>query len=258
MTIPYVQTQTVTQPVYPQNASGATFNIGTGAVPTSQPAVANSAQGTNIAGGANGVTINIIGASVNPNGANIYNAAPTTVGAMPAYDKDYYIKNMAQTSPVTQQQAPTVPIGATNINANQQDNNKTVAKKDIVLLTDEYIKTLENYIRNDNPDIKLMGAKELMKRFREDESRKNDPALTSLLNLTLQSRYSTVKAVGLGIIKNGWAQGDQFTQQLLSQIQQSNTGYGLDALDAAEAALKSAGKTIKVVDNNPPKSKEKK
>ena len=129
-------------------------------------------------------------------------------------------------------------------------------KKDIVLLTDEYIQTLENYLRNDNPDIKLMGAKELMKRFREDDSRKNDLALTNLLNLTLQSKYSLVKMVGLSIIQNGWAKGDDFTQQLLAQIQQSKTGFGLDALDAANAALKSAEQTIKVVDNNPPKNEK--
>lgn len=53
----------------------------------------------------------------------------------------------------------------------------------------------------------------------------------------------------------GWAQGDALTQQLLAQIQQSSSGYGLDALDAANAALKTAGKTVKVIDNNPPKQK---
>lgn len=101
-----------------------------------------------------------------------------------------------------------------------------------------------------------MGAKEVMKRFREDESRKGDPALTALLNLMLQSKYSSVKMIGMGILENGWAQGDSLTQQLLGQIQQSKSGYGLDALDAAQAALKTAGQTIKVVDNNPPKPKE--
>ena len=149
---------------------------------------------------------------------------------------------------------PSVTVGAQSMQNTQTNNNQKT--KDIVLLTDDYIKTLENYIRNDNPDIKLMGAKELMKRFREDESRKNDPALTSLLNLTLQSKYSPVKMVGMGILQNGWAQGDALTQQLLSQIQQSESGYGLDALDAANAALKTAGKTVKVIDNNPPKPKE--
>ena len=59
-------------------------------------------------------------------------------------------------------------------------------------------------------------------------------------------------------MNNGWAQGDNFTRQLLAQIQQSKSGYGLDALDAAEAALKSAGNTVKIPDNNPDSSKDKK
>ena len=157
-----------------------------------------------------------------------------------AYDKTYYTQ-------------PTVPIGASGLNDTQKQSETTTAKKNIVLLTDEYIKTLENYIRNDNPDIKLMGAKELMNRFKEDESRKNDPALTALLNLTLQSKYSNVKMIGMGILQNGWAQGDALTQQLLAQIQQDKSGYGLDALDAAKAALKSAGQVVQVNDPNPPK-----
>lgn len=237
-----IQTQNVTNPVMPANASGATFNIGSNAANT-------PTNGVNVpTNGANGVTINIIGASVNPNGANIYNAGGNSALPGQAYDKNYYLNNLAQ-KPTT----PTVPIGAQKVQENQ--TNKDKPTKDIVLLTDEYIKTLENYIRNDNPDIKLMGAKELMKRFREDESRKNDPALTSLLNLVLQSKYSPVKMVGLSILNGGWAQGDALTQQLLAQIQQSSSGYGLDALDAANAALKTAGKTVKVIDNNPPKQK---
>ena len=232
-----IQTQNITNPVVPANASGATFNIAPGFVPNNSSA--------------SGVTINIIGASVNPNGANIYNAATTSGAPGQAYDKSYYLNNMAS-QPAQNQ--PSVTIGSQTLQ-NTQQNDKNKPTKDIVLLTDDYIRTLENYIRNDNPDIKLMGAKELMKRFREDESRKNDPALTNLLNLVLQSRYSPVKMVGLGILQGGWAQGDALTQQLLAQIQQSNSGYGLDALDAANAALKTAGKTVKVVDNNPPKSK---
>ncbi len=230
---PYTQVQSMPQTTA-GNTSGATFNIGTG-TPGSIP--------TN----ASGVTINIIGASVNPNGANIYNnnAAPVPNNA---YDKSYYTMHPQ----IHASQVPTVPVGASSLNAaNTKAEEKP--KKNIVLLTDDYIKTLENYIRNDNPEIKLMGAKELMQRFKEDESRKNDPALTALLNLLLQSKYSNVKMIGTAILENGWAQGDALTQQLLAQIQQSNTGYGLDALDAAQAALKTAGQTIKVDDPNPPK-----
>lgn len=234
----YVQTQTMPAAQSSAGSSGAVFNIG-GNAPNSIPV-----------NGASGVTINIVGASVNPNGANINNTYNGAALPGQAYDKSYYTMQQPQTT-------PTVPVAASGLNnTNEADKNKP--KKDIVLLTDDYIRTLENYIRNDNPDIKLMGAKELMKRFREDESRKNDPALTALLNLTLQSKYSNVKMVGLGILQNGWAQGDALTQQLLAQIQQQKTGYGLDALDAADAALKTAGQTVKVVDPNPPKEKEKK
>ena len=152
-------------------------------------------------------------------------------------------------------QPPTVPVAASSLNNANNTNKKEPPKKNIVLLTDEYIQTLENYLRSNNPDIKLMAAKELMNRFREDESRKNDQALINLLNLTLQSKYSQVKMVGMSIIENGWTRGDALTQQLLAQIQQSQSGYGLDALDAANAALKSAGQTIKVDDLNPEYSK---
>lgn len=238
---PNIPTQTVANATAPSNTNGATFNIGTG-TPGSIP--------VNNTPGASGVTINIMGASVNPNGANINNTYNTTGAPGQAYDKNYYINNPVQAS-----QTPTVPVASTGLDGKKDD--KDLPKKDIVLLTDEYIQTLENYLRNDNPDIKLMGAKELMKRFREDESRKNDIALTNLLNLTLQSKYSAVKMIGMGIIDNGWAQGDSMTQQLLAQIQQSSTGYGLDALDAASAALKSAGQTIKVVDNTPKQEKDK-
>ncbi len=227
--------QSQAMPVQSAGTTGATFNIGTntpGSIPVN---------------GANGVTINILGASVNPNGANINNTYNSSQPGQ-AYDKNYYTMQ----SPI----APTVPVAAAQLAQDKNVKDKNLPKKDIVLLTDDYIRTLENYIRNDNPDIKLMGAKELMKRFREDESRKNDPALTALLNLTLQSKYSNVKMVGMGILQNGWAQGDALTQQLLAQIQQSKTGYGLDALDAAQAALKTAGQTVKVVDPNPPKQKD--
>lgn len=202
----------------------------------------------------NGVNIVIYNPSVNPNGANINNTVNQSGQPGQAYPANYYINQPGNALANGNQ-----PLAAGGLKTDEKKtDDKDKPKKDIVQLTDEYVKTLENYLRNPNPDIKLMGAKELMKRFREDDSRKNDIALTNLLNLTLQSKYSTVKMVGMAIVTNGWASGDDLTKQLLAQIQQSSGSYGLDALDASEAALKSAGKTIKVVDNNPDFSKEKK
>lgn len=209
------------------------------------------------AASSNGVNIIIYNPSVNPNGANFNNTINNGSGQPgQAYPSNYYTTKPAESY------AKAIAAGGLKENEKTEDKKpeetKEKPKKDVVQLTDEYIKTLENYLRNPNPDIKLMGAKELMKRFREDESRKNDVALTNLLNLTLQSKYSNVKMIGMAIVSNGWASGDDLTRQLLAKIQQSSGSYGLDALDAAEAALKSAGKTVKIVDNNPDFSKEKK
>lgn len=215
-------------------------------IPVSAPAVNSN---TTAIPNTNGVNIVIYNPSVNPNGANFNNTYNTTNNpAQPgqAYPQNYYLREMAAQ-----------PIGASGLNAAEnKTEEKEKPQKDIVQLTDEYVKTLENYLRNANPDIKLMGAKELMKRFREDDSRKNDVALTNLLNLTLQSKYSPVRMIGMAIVSNGWASGDILTQQLLAAIQQTDGAFGLDALDAAEASLKSAGKTVKVPDNSPPKEKK--
>lgn len=204
-------------------------------------------------------------ATQNPNGANINNTYSGLPGQ--SYPPGYYINNNNNNNnpPNLQYKTPEpqVPLTASQPIAQQplqdkQKPNEKQAMKSVVQLTDEYVKTLENYLRNPNPDVKLMGAKELMKRFREDESRKNDVALTNLLNLTLQSKYAPVRMIGLTTISNGWAKGDDLTRQLLSQIQQSDSTYGLDALDAAEAALKSSENTVKIPDTNPEFSKEKK
>ncbi len=210
---------------------------------------------TQKAAASNGVNIIIYNPSVNPNGAN-FNSTINNGSGLPgqAYPSNYYTTKPAASY------ANAIAAGGlkdtTAETTKKPEETKEKQTKEVVQLTDEYIKTLENYLRNPNPDVKLMGAKELMKRFREDDSRKNDVALTNLLNLTLQSKYSNVKMIGMAIISNGWASGDDLTRQLLAQIQQSSSSYGLDALDAADAALKSAGKTVKIVDNNPKPAKE--
>ncbi len=56
----------------------------------------------------------------------------------------------------------------------------------IVALTDEYIMSLENYLNNQNTDIRLMAAKEVLTRLDEDKSRFDDAALNALLNKMLQ------------------------------------------------------------------------
>jgi len=126
--------------------------------------------------------------------------------------------------------------------ATKEDKNaKKEEKKPIIPLTDEYIKTLENYMNNNNPKVRLMGMREVLDRFKEDEKRKSDPALTALLNKALKDRYSSVRFLALTAIDLGYAKGNDETIALLQQIQNMKENYGDDALLASKALLKIAG-----------------
>lgn len=110
-----------------------------------------------------------------------------------------------------------------------------------VPLTDDYIRTLENYLNSQDKKLRLMGAKELFERFKEDETRKDDAALTALLNKTLQDPAETVKFVALTALDNGYATGNDETVQILTQMQQSDSSYGEDASLASRVLLKMSG-----------------
>ncbi|MCD8025184.1 MAG: hypothetical protein LUE64_06580 [Candidatus Gastranaerophilales bacterium] len=126
-----------------------------------------------------------------------------------------------------------------------ENNNKTAEDKkedkQKVALTDDYIKTLENYLNSQDKKVRLMGAKELLERFKEDETRKDDAALTALLNKTLQDPADTVKFIGLTALDTGYAAGNNETAQILTQMQSSDSNYGEDASLASKVLLKMSG-----------------
>lgn len=115
-------------------------------------------------------------------------------------------------------------------------------KKNVTPLTDEYIKTLENYLNSQDNKIRLVGAKELLERFKEDETRKDDAALTALLNKMLQDPSETVKFVGLTTLDAGYATGNNETAQILSKMQTEASNYGEDAVLASRVLLKMSGR----------------
>lgn len=236
-----------------------------------QQPITNAAPAQTAGPSASGVNIIIHNPTANP----APNYLPT------AYPSNYYLQqpvyNMypnngyPQAQPATQATAPVAaaPVSEPEPQAaapvSKDDASKTEEKKNgktknVVQLTDEYIKTLENYLRNPNKEIRMMGAKELSKRFTEDDSRKGDKALNALLNLVLQDKSSDVRFLGLAIVNGGLAQGDSTTINILQNMQNSQTSYGQDALTATEALLKMSGNTIKVPDNSPdkPEKSEKK
>lgn len=141
----------------------------------------------------------------------------------------------------------------------KKENSKKTEKRQIVQLTDDYIKTLENYLNSQEYDIRLMGAKEVVARVQEDESRKDDKALTALTNKMLQDPSQQIRILALSLLDSRAITGDDYTVGVLNKMQSSKDGYGQDALSATNILLKMAGKTVEKefeVKDTPKKSKE--
>jgi hypothetical protein len=191
-----------------------------------------------------GVNIQIFNPSVAVPGAStqpsVVNAGTYTT--MPSYPPNYYTQNLAQ----SQSQYQTMVQGSQNQNSNQNQvtEKKKFEKRPIVQLADEYIKTLESHLNNKDKKIRLMGAKEVLARLQEDESRKDDPALTALTNKMLQDSYQPVKFIAMAAIESRAVNGNEQTASLLQNIQKQKTGYGEDSLQASDALMKTTGKTI--------------
>ena len=140
----------------------------------------------------------------------------------------------------------------------EKDEKKT-EKRQVVELTDDYIKTLENYLNSQDTEVRLMGAKEVVNRLTEDPSRKDDPALNALVNKMLQDPSSTIRAIALSLIDSRTASGNDYTVNVLKKMQTSKEGFGQDSLQATSALLKMAGQTAEkeVEVKAPPKKDEK-
>ena len=125
-----------------------------------------------------------------------------------------------------------------------EEEKKTDEKKDkepkkITPLTDEYVKSLENYLNDSDSKVRLIGAKELVERFKESEDRKDNPSLVPLLNKVLKDKSPSVRFLGLVALNLGYSCGNDETVQILKQIQQGQTDKsGQDKLLADEILLK--------------------
>ena len=135
---------------------------------------------------------------------------------------------------------------------NEENKTNNGETKKIVPLTDDYIKSLENYLNDANPKIRLIGAKDLMERFKEDENRKDNPSLIPLLNKTLKDPSATVRFLGLVTLQLGYSVGNDETVQLLKQLQAENKDKtGEEQRMVSEILLKmSAPEAIEVKQGN--------
>ena len=123
----------------------------------------------------------------------------------------------------------------------QESAKKEKTKKTIIPLTDDYIKSLENYMNNENPKIRLIATKDVMERFKEDENRKDNPSLIPLLNKALRDTSPSIRFLALTTLQLGYSVGNDETVTILKEIQASNQDkIGEDSILASEILLKLA------------------
>ena len=199
-----------------------------------------------------GVNIQIFNPSVGvPGGAPVYNVNAPQYQAPNCYPSGYYTNNWGQNGSANSANnhadntnPSSTTTNTTNTTTTKTEEKKKTEKRNIVLLTDDYIKNLENYLNSQDKEVRLMGAKEVVARLQEDDSRKDDKALTALINKMLQDPYQPVRFLALGMLDTRAVTGDDFTKQILQQMQQSDSGYGQDALQASQILLKMSGQTV--------------
>jgi len=209
-------------------------------------------------------TINI---HINNPSASLGSSMPAYAPVMPypmmypyyAYPANYYLGNMqGGINQITNVTTPASGNNGTSVYKSEliekqkqtQPQEEKVKKREIVILTDNYVKNLENYLRSNNTQLRQDAVKELLMRFKEDKSRIDNPSLTALLNIALQDVNASVRAVAMSIIQAGYAKGDDLTAKLLTNIQSTKKAYSSDATQAADSLLQMSKTKVKVKDNS--------
>lgn len=185
---------------------------------------------------ASGVNIQIFNPSVTTPGAQ----PPTYNVNTPCYPSNYYTGQIGQ----QQGNTPTTTSETKTTKETVTKEEKKTEKKKIVQLTDEYIKNLENYLNSQDKEIRLSAANEVFARLDEDESRKDDKALTALINKMLQDPSDEIRLLALTALESRMVTGDDFTVGVLKNMQNSKSGYGQDAVDASKILLRMSGKEV--------------
>ena len=192
------------------------------------------------------------------------NAARDDIGTnglgLAASDQDYTLKHYDVEKPEQTEQDFTKSSSIIkDIDSREQElkaEQKNAKQKRVVALTDEYIKSLENYLNNPNQEIRLMASKEILTRLDEDKSRFDDAALNALLNKMLQDPSKLIRVASLSAFNAQLASGNDYTIHLLNTIQQNPSADKEDVLQAADILLKmSAGTEVKYIPD--PSAKEK-
>ncbi len=216
-------------------------------VPQTQSQV-QQPQNVQVPASTSGVNIQIFNPSVTPPGAT----PPTYNVNAPCYPSNYYTNPMGagamngagQTGNGGNGSAIGANTGSEKNSETETKDDKKTEKKKIVQLTDDYIRNLENYLNSQEKDIRLSAAKEVYSRLEEDTSRKDDKALTALINKMLQDPSEEIRVLAMAALQGRIVTGDDFTVNVLTRMQNDKAHYGMDAVDASNILLKMSGQQV--------------
>ena len=257
-----VQTLPTAQPQYVQNPYPAQYPVTNPQYYYPQPQYIQQPQNVQVPAGASGVNIQIFNPSVTTPGAN----GPTYNVNSPSYPSNYYTSQYGTDGANQDNNNNANKINDNNNTSNNTNNTvnnreftnnaeeKKTQKRRVVMLTDDYIKTLENYLNSQDKSIRLNAAKDVFERLDEDPSRKDDKALTALVNKMLQDPSQEIRLIALSALEGRIVNGDNMTVQILKNMQTNPQGQGFDATDAAKVLLQMAGQRVeKEVEEAPDK-----
>lgn len=216
-------------------------------VPQTQSQV-QQPQNVQVPASTSGVNIQIFNPSVTPPGAT----PPTYNVNAPCYPSNYYTNPMGagamngagQTGNGGNGSAIGANTGSEKNSETETKDDKKTEKKKIVQLTDDYIRNLENYLNSQEKDIRLSAAKEVYSRLEEDTSRKDDKALTALINKMLQDPSEEIRVLAMAALQGRIVTGDDFTVNVLTRMQNDKAHYGMDAVDASKILLQMSGQQV--------------
>lgn len=209
---------------------------------------AQQPQNVQVPASMSGVNIQIFNPSVTPPGAT----PPTYNVNAPCYPSNYYTNPMGagamngagQTGNGGNGSAIGANTGSEKNSETKTKDDKKTEKKKIVQLTDDYIRNLENYLNSQEKDIRLSAAKEVYSRLEEDTSRKDDKALTALINKMLQDPSEEIRVLAMAALQGRIVTGDDFTVNVLTRMQNDKAHYGMDAVDASKILLQMSGQQV--------------
>lgn len=150
---------------------------------------------------------------------------------VPTYPANYYTQELSKVSEKTE---------VTKVV--KEEKTEEQESKKIVKISDEYIKKLESYLSSKDVEKRILASKDILERVQEDDSRKDNLALTALTNKMLKDPYQPIRFLALGILEDRQITGNAETVEILKKIEtgrySNNGNVDQDAVKASSVLLK--------------------